>query len=202
MAVTFFFQLSGFVNTFVNEVRCADYNDARWQQRFWYRRIARLGPVYILMLICSLPPLMVAWQSIEVPPFETETLRFVACIATAMGVQTWDFFVPLWRLWNYPAWAVSCELAFYLAFPFLLQFIKFAILTTTRQLFLDQHQVSWQVFLLLFGLCVLGQISTWHLFQFALESTGLSSHVAGDVAYTSLQHSLHFHLLCCIYKFA
>ena len=109
VAVTFFFQLSGFVNTIVNETRIVDYTNHKWQHRFWPRRFARLGPVYVLMLLCSLPPLLVAWQSIDVPPFETELVRVVACIATTMGVQSWDFFVPLWRLWNYPAWAVSCE---------------------------------------------------------------------------------------------
>tara|TARA_B100000482_G_scaffold188035_1_gene167394 strand:+ start:1015 stop:1653 length:639 start_codon:yes stop_codon:yes gene_type:complete len=183
VAVTFFFQLSGFVNTIVNETRIVDYTNHKWQHRFWHRRFARLGPVYVLMLLCSLPPLLVAWQSIDVPPFETELVRVVACIATTMGVQSWDFFVPLWRLWNYPAWAVSCELAFYLAFPFLVQGVKSVVLTTAG--FFDQGQISWHVTVLLLGLCTLGQIITWYSLQFALESsTGLSPPVAGDIAYT------------------
>jgi len=115
------------VNTIVNEARSADYDNARWQKRFWYRRVARLGPVYLLTLLCSLPPLIMAWRSINVPPFETQIVRFVACVATALGIQTWNFSVPLWRLLNYPAWAVSCELAFYLAFPFLVPSVKRAI---------------------------------------------------------------------------
>lgn len=185
VAVTFFFQLSGFVNTIVNERRGAEYDDARWQRRFWHRRLARLGPVYTLMLLCSLPPLIVAWRSINIPPFETRLVRCVACIATALGIQTWDFSLPLWRLWNYPAWAVSCELAFYLAFPFLVPCIKLVVVVTTN--LFDEHLASgvgWHVFGLLFALCVLGQLGIWYLIQFILDSAGLSSPLAGDIAYT------------------
>lgn len=191
VAVTFFFQLSGFVNTIVNEARGAEYDDVMWQRRFWQRRLARLGPVYVLMLLCSLPPLMVAWKSIDVPPFETRLVRCVACFATALGVQTWDFSTPLWRLWNYPAWAVSCELAFYLIFPFLVPFIKLAVMITTS--LFDESSASaagWHVFGLLFALCVLGQLGTWYLIQFALEFAGSSSPLAADIAYTRCTSAL------------
>ena len=185
VAVTFFFQLSGFVNTIVNEARDAEYGDVRWQKRFWHRRLARLGPVYVLTLLCSLPPLMVAWRSIDVPPFETRLVRLVACVATALGIQTWDFSVPLWRLWNYPAWAVSCELAFYLAFPFMVPFVKQTV-AVTASLFDEPRSrgTGWDIFGLLFAVCVMGQLSFWYLLQLGLESVGSPSPLAGDIAYT------------------
>ena len=173
------------MNTIVNEARCAEYDNARWQKRFWYRRLARLGPVYLLTLLCSLPPLIMAWRSINVPPFETQIVRFVACVATALGIQTWNFSVPLWRLWNYPAWAVSCELAFYLAFPFLVPSVK-RVVVVTASLF-DEPRTNgagWDIFGLLFAVCITGQLGVWYLLQFNLESVGSSSPLAEDVAYT------------------
>ncbi|KAJ8612577.1 hypothetical protein CTAYLR_007202 [Chrysophaeum taylorii] len=116
VAVTFFFQLSGFVNTAVAESRGADYGE-RFRRRFWRRRAARLAPAYFASMLLFAPLVWFAWPP-STPPFDARVARFAALATTPLGLQTWAPY-PLWRLANYPAWAVSCELFFYLAFPFL-----------------------------------------------------------------------------------
>ena len=112
-------------------------------------------------------------------------LRLIACVTTAAGVQTWDLSVPLWRLLNYPAWAVSCEIAFYMAFPFLVPLVKRTarFVSSLCDGFEDEN-IGWPVFGLLFLFCIIGQLSSWYLLQFSLQSLGSSSSLAGDVAYT------------------
>ena len=53
-------------------------------------------------------------------PFESAAGRLGGVIFTLFAIQTWDPMRPLWRLWNYPSWAVSTEIAFYFIFPFVM----------------------------------------------------------------------------------
>lgn len=130
-AVVFFFQLSGFMNTLVNESRNTEYSLTSFRKRFWWRRFCRLAPVYFMSLAIFLPILVVVWSSIDVTPFDHIPTRISAVVGTLAGVQSWDPTVPLWRLWNYPAWAVSCEAAFYLMFPFLVPALKKVVTSRT-----------------------------------------------------------------------
>lgn len=130
-AVVFFFQLSGFVNTIVNEARGTDYSSTSFKKRFWWRRVSRLAPVYFSSMIIFLPILVVAWPTIDVIPFDNLGVRIAAVATTLTGIQSWDPTVPLWRLWNYPAWAVSCEGAFYIMFPYCVPTLKKVVKSRT-----------------------------------------------------------------------
>ena len=102
LAVTTFFVLSGFV-------LARSYSGTRWNRRgvlgYAAGRIARVYPVYLLSLAV-------------VAPFIAADR--VPALAPLLGVhllllQGWLGSLPV--NWNTPAWSLSCEMFFYLAFP-------------------------------------------------------------------------------------
>ena len=119
-AVVFFFQLSGFVNVITSERRASDYTSPSFRRVFWKRRLSRLVPTFLFANALFLPVLMSGWNQISVEPFESAAGRWGGVIFTLFAIQTWDPLRPLWRLWNYPSWAVSTEIAFYIIFPFVM----------------------------------------------------------------------------------
>lgn len=124
VAVTFFFQLSGFVNCAVNEARGVDYSSRQWRIKFWRKRACRLLPAYYVAFLLCVPTLWLSWRSISVAPYHRDSTKVAAVAVSALGLQSWSPGPPLWRLVNYPAWAVSCELGFYLALPWLVPSLK------------------------------------------------------------------------------
>jgi peptidoglycan/LPS O-acetylase OafA/YrhL len=110
VGVNFFFILSGFILTY-------NYVDRQAQGRFharefWRIRLTRLYPVYLLGLLISLPILKLEWHYQTLPHF------WEGLIATPLMLQGWS---PLLAtFWNTPAWTLSCEVTFYLLFPWLL----------------------------------------------------------------------------------
>ena len=113
VGVNFFFILSGFILTY-------NYVDRHTQGRFyarefWRTRLTRLYPVYLLGLLIALPILQLEWQ------YQTRAHFWEGLISTPLMLQGWS---PLLAtFWNTPAWTLSCEVTFYLLFPWLLTLV-------------------------------------------------------------------------------
>jgi peptidoglycan/LPS O-acetylase OafA/YrhL len=124
LAVDFFFVLSGFVIWLTYGERLREGGLAAIPE-FLKRRVARVWPLHLFMLACAVPfALALAmsgrpdWQ--QYPPAELP-LHFLL-------LQNWGFTDRL--TWNVPAWSISCELAAYLVFPFLVMAIDWRKLPT------------------------------------------------------------------------
>ena len=104
LGVSFFFVLSGFILTYVYRGAMAGEGA---MPRFFLARFARIYPVYLLSLLLLLPLVPCAGAA--------------ACGPQFVLLQMW---LPLgsgwWQNTNGPAWTLSVELLFYLAFPWLL----------------------------------------------------------------------------------
>ena len=102
LAVTTFFVLSGFVVAHT-------YAGTRWSgaklARYGFGRFARIYPVYLVSM-AAIAPFILA-ESVA------GKARLVA--VHALLLQGWFGHLPV--SWNTPAWALSCEVFFYLVFP-------------------------------------------------------------------------------------
>jgi len=105
--VGFFFILSGFVLTW--SARPADTARAVWR-----RRGARIVPNHVVAWFIALCGLVAAGKALSV--WESAPSLFL--------LQAWFPSERIYFAVNTPAWSLSCELAFYLAFPFLLPLIR------------------------------------------------------------------------------
>ena len=152
LAVDFFFVLSGFVIWLTYGERLREQGMAGIPE-FLKRRVARVWPLHLFMLGCAIPfALLLAiadradWQ--QYPPAELP-LHFLL-------LQNWGFTDRL--TWNVPAWSISCELAAYLVFPFLVMAVDWRKLPTAALLALALVFAAaiWGVFALT-GATVLGQ---------------------------------------------
>jgi peptidoglycan/LPS O-acetylase OafA/YrhL len=104
--VGLFFLLSGFILTY-------NYADRPWMNAidFWAARFSRLYPIYLLTLVISFPMIMVEFHVRSHAQFlEGMTL-------TPLLLQGLDPRLAIFA--NTVAWALSCELVFYLLFPWL-----------------------------------------------------------------------------------
>ena len=103
VGVSFFFILSGFVLTWVAR-------ETDTVPQFWRRRFFKIYPNHLVTLLAAVLLAVTAAQALST----RDTL------ATMFLVHAW---IPdqslLFNLWsNTPSWSLSCELLFYLAFPF------------------------------------------------------------------------------------
>jgi len=81
---------------------------------FWGRRLARLYPVHLAMIVL-LAALLVAGLAVGLVPREPERFGIAELVRSLLLIQSWGFSDRL--AWNYPSWSISTEWAGYLAFP-------------------------------------------------------------------------------------
>ena len=108
-SVSFFIMLSGFVLAYNYAARArAGELDKR---RFWEARFTRLYPVYLLSLLLS-------WRMVAVEyAAHTQRMFWTGMALTPLLLQGW---IPsIATFLNTPAWTMSAESAYYLAFPWL-----------------------------------------------------------------------------------
>ena len=107
--VSFFFVISGFILYYNYSHRPGGVNPLD----FWVARASRLYPVYLLTMLVSIPMLAVEWQA------RSHTQFVVGVITTPLLIQ--GFFPRLATFWNTVSWTLSCEVALYLLFPWLVK---------------------------------------------------------------------------------
>jgi peptidoglycan/LPS O-acetylase OafA/YrhL len=109
--VGFFFLISGFVLAY-------NYADRPKlsKRAFYVARISRVYPVYLLVLLLSIPFLSLEWQAHSPQDF------FTGLVLTPIMLQSW--IPPLATFWNTVAWTVPAEIVLYLLFPYLLHAIE------------------------------------------------------------------------------
>lgn len=110
LAVDLFFMLSGFVLwlNYGQRLRAQGLSGA---PQFWWRRIARIWPLHMLVLAGVVLFALVVWatgRDMENYPFSELPMHILL-------VQNWGLTSAL--KWNHPAWSISTELAAYLLFP-------------------------------------------------------------------------------------
>ncbi len=88
---------------------------------FWRRRLARLYPVHLAMILL-LAALLGLGLLAGVTPREPERFALAELLRSLLLVQAWGFSDRL--AWNYPSWSISTEWAGYLAFPLLWLLIR------------------------------------------------------------------------------
>jgi peptidoglycan/LPS O-acetylase OafA/YrhL len=140
-AVSFFFILSGFILTHVYNQKLVTPTE---RTHYFISRLAKLYPLYFLGMVLDFPRVIHYF-------FSTNDTGVAALKASASGIayllmlQSW--FPPLATAWNPPAWSLSCEIFFYIAFIFAM---KTFFLSENR---LRDIVVCYSIPLLLFAFC-------------------------------------------------
>lgn len=109
--VGFFFLISGFILAY-------NYADRPVldRRRFYVARFSRVYPVYLLVLVLSVPFLRFEWQAHTPGDF------FTGLALTPLALQGWS--PTLATFWNTVGWTLPAELMLYLAFPYILRLIS------------------------------------------------------------------------------
>jgi peptidoglycan/LPS O-acetylase OafA/YrhL len=109
LSVSFFIMLSGFVLAYNYAGRA---REGRLDKvRFWKARFTRLYPVYLLSLVLGYQTFFGERAA------HTTHMFWLGTILTPLLLQGW---IPeIATFWNTPAWTMSAEAAYYLAFPWL-----------------------------------------------------------------------------------
>jgi len=107
--VNVFFLISGFILSYNYFDRGANLV----KRDFWMARFSRLYPVYLLVLLISLPMLDLEWHA------RSSTEFWQGLVLTPLLLQGWS--PSLATFWNTVAWTLSCEMAFYATFPWLIR---------------------------------------------------------------------------------
>ncbi len=109
--VSFFFLISGFILTY-------NYADRATlsPRNFYIARVSRVYPVYLLVMLLSIPFLQLEWQARSHQDF------WAGLILTPFALQGWS--PTLSTFWNTVAWTIPAEVALYLVFPYLLRLLQ------------------------------------------------------------------------------
>lgn len=107
--VNVFFLISGFILSY----NYFDRGAGLVKRDFWIARLARLYPVYLLVLLISLPMLRMEWTA------RSHTEFWQGLLLSPLLLQGWS--QSLATFWNTVAWTLSCEVAFYVAFPWIIR---------------------------------------------------------------------------------
>jgi peptidoglycan/LPS O-acetylase OafA/YrhL len=113
LGVDGFFILSGLVLAHAHPKLSAGFADAR---RFWAKRLVRIYPVHLAMILVLVLMIASAWL-LGVHPRDPDRFSFVELVRHLTLVHAWGA-SNRWA-WNYPSWSISAEWAGYLAFPYL-----------------------------------------------------------------------------------
>jgi peptidoglycan/LPS O-acetylase OafA/YrhL len=104
-----FFLISGYVLTY----NYADRAKTLIKREFWLARFSRLYPVYLLVLIISLPMVQDEWHARPHAEF------WQGIVLTPFVLQGWSPSVA--TFWNTVAWTLTSECVLYAAFPWLIR---------------------------------------------------------------------------------
>ncbi|HTH52423.1 MAG TPA: acyltransferase [Edaphobacter sp.] len=107
--VNVFFLISGFILSY----NYFDRGRNLVKRDFWMARFSRLYPIYLLVLLLSFPMLELEWHARSATEF------WQGLVLTPLLLQGWS--PSLATYWNTVAWTLSCEMAFYAAFPWLIR---------------------------------------------------------------------------------
>jgi len=111
IGVNFFFILSGFVLAYNYQDKFVENKSSK--RNFFIARIARIYPLHLLTLLLAVPLLL---KKIWLGNKLYWLIRFVA------NLTLFQSYIPIRSIYlsfNRPAWSISDELFFYIAFPFL-----------------------------------------------------------------------------------
>ncbi len=106
--VSYFFLLSGFI-LFVSGSNKLGY------KKFYINRFARIYPLYLFALLCTL----IFIYSARTP---TDTVNFNKVFLSVFVIQAW--FEKYALVYNFPAWSLSVEAFFYLIFPLVIYIFR------------------------------------------------------------------------------
>jgi peptidoglycan/LPS O-acetylase OafA/YrhL len=104
-----FFLISGYILTY----NYAGRGKSLSKREFWLARFSRLYPVYLLVLLLSIPMLQDEWHARPHGEF------WQGIILTPFVLQGWSPSVA--TFWNTVAWTLTSECVLYLAFPWLIR---------------------------------------------------------------------------------
>ncbi|WP_075185035.1 acyltransferase family protein [Teredinibacter haidensis] len=110
MSTSFFFILSGFILAYIYWDK--DGNIVGGDKRFWLRRIGRLYPIHIIVMLVTF--LFIGSYYLS---FRSLTDLLPSAIGTLALVQSW--YPPWVPEWNWPAWTISALAFLYFIMPFL-----------------------------------------------------------------------------------
>jgi len=138
IALGFFYILSGFILTEAYRDRLPQSASAR--KKFWWARVARLYPVYLLAFVMFIP--MAFEKFLHHPNSVTYDPHafWWGGILSLVALQSWT---PFAQAWNGPSWSLSVEAFFYFIFPF----VVLKVLKARRSFLLPVIAVLWLLML-------------------------------------------------------
>jgi peptidoglycan/LPS O-acetylase OafA/YrhL len=117
VGVSFFFLLSGFILSY--SYRTVNFSIGQNRRNFYWARVARIFPAFLLSLVFALPFFWLDLQRITSPPLHV--LFASSAVLAPLGLHAW---VPgAACALNCPSWSISTEFFFYLIFPFVFPLI-------------------------------------------------------------------------------